>query len=135
MDTAASLDAGFLVGGEDAVGLAQGCTFPLTVIQIEHSAGLALEGRIAREDPGAMRPRTDRILAEPAPQRRLPDRGDQAALDNLAVDLRHAPARKRHLRLVGELASEPLIAATRLGGKSAGRPLRDCSSKPRSLSR
>ena len=119
VDAATSLDAGLLVGGEDAIGRTQGLAFPLTLVQIEHAAGLVLKGRIAWEDPSAMRPRTDCILTQPAPQRRLPDRGDEAPLDDLAADLRYAPARERHLRLVGELTGERFNRDDEAGGKRA----------------
>ena len=119
MDPAASLDAGLLVRGEDAVRWAQGLSFPFPVIQVQHSDGLALECRIARENPGAMRPRTTRILGEPAPQGGLSDRGDQPALDDLAADPRQAPTRERHLRLVRQLTDQGLNGDDETGGKSA----------------
>ncbi len=128
MDPAARLDAGLLVRGEDAVRWAQGLSFPFPVIQVQHSEGLALEGRIARENPGAMRPRADCILGEPAPQGGLSDRGDQAALDDLAADLRHTPARQRHLGLVRQLAGQGLNGDEDAGGKSA--PGAQCGSVP-----
>ena len=53
-------------------------------IEVEDSRGLLLEVRIAGKQPAAMMPRPDGVLPEPAPHRRLTDRGDQTALDRLA---------------------------------------------------
>jgi hypothetical protein len=119
MDTAARLDTGLLVRGDDAVSLAQRFSFPFSLVQVQHSTGFALESRIAREDPGSMRPRTDRILGKPAPECAITDRGYQAALDDLAADLRHAPARQRYVGLVRQLASQGLNGHYDAGGKRA----------------
>lgn len=115
----ASLNARLLIGGQNAIGLAQGFALPLRLIQVQYSAGFELESRITRENPGAMSPGSNGIVAEPAPQGRFTDRGHQPALDDFAADLRHAPARQRHLRLVGQLAGQGLNGYDEAGGKRA----------------
>jgi hypothetical protein len=47
-----------------------------TLIQIQDPAGLLRKARVAREDPRAVVPQTDRVLAQPAPDRDRRDRRD-----------------------------------------------------------
>ena len=119
MTAATSLDAGLLIGTHDAVARGKRCPLPAALVQIEHAGGFALEVRVTRKDPAAMRPGTDRILGEPAPQCRLPDGGHEPALDNLAADLRQAPARERHLVLIRQLTGQGLNGDHQTGGKRA----------------
>ena len=58
------------------------------------------------------------------------DGSHQAALDDFTADRRPAPARERHFGLVRQLAGQALTATATLGEKSAGRPVRERSSKP-----
>jgi len=61
------LDAGLLVGGEHIITWPQCVATPPALVEIENAAGLAGELPIAWEDPGAMPPWAQCILAEPAP--------------------------------------------------------------------
>ena len=56
------LDRGFLVAADDVVAGMQELAFPPAGVEIEDSAGLGGELGVAREDPGAVLPRFDRIL-------------------------------------------------------------------------
>jgi hypothetical protein len=65
MAPATHLDAGLLVGAQDVVPWAQGQPLPAPLIQIQNPARLGGELGIAQEDPAAMAPWPERILAEP----------------------------------------------------------------------
>ena len=67
------LDTGLLVDAEHIIARPQCCTFPPTLVEIDDTAGFAGKLRIAREYPAAMAPRTQCILAKPAPKRRATD--------------------------------------------------------------
>src|SRR3974377_927303 len=77
MDAAAGLDAGLFVGGEHEIVGAQRLVFPETLVEIQDGAGFLEEARVARKDPGAMTPRTERILTETTPDGGAADLGDQ----------------------------------------------------------
>ena len=70
------LDRGFLVAAHDVIAGLQQFAFPSAGVEVEVPAGLLGEVGVAREDPGAVLPRLDRILLEPAPDR---DPGDLLA--------------------------------------------------------
>jgi hypothetical protein len=73
------LDAGLLVGAEHVITWPQRGATPPALVEIENAAGLAGELRIAWEDPGAMPPGAQRVLAEPAPESGAADLRDDAA--------------------------------------------------------
>ena len=129
--TAACLDTGLLVRADHTISRGKCRAMPAPLVQIEHAGGFALKVRIAREDPTAVRPGTDRILGEPAPQRRLTDTGHKPALDHLAADLRHAPARQWYLIFIRQLAGQGLNGYDETGGKRA--PGAPCGIAPPSL--
>jgi hypothetical protein len=75
----ASLNRGFLIGRDDEVLGSQGLAFPLAGVQVQYTASLVLEVRIAGEDPRAVTPGPDGIGGEPSPDGDAGDLGDQAA--------------------------------------------------------
>ena len=81
------LQLGLLVGTDDVVAGMQPPALPAALIQIEHAAGLLAELRVAREHPRAPRPRPDRILLKPAPNRGARNRAHDASRDRLAREL------------------------------------------------
>ena len=113
-----SLDARLLVAREHAVLGGQGLAFPATFVEVEKAGRLLFEGGVAREDPAALGPGTDRVVAEPAPERCVPDRGDEPAADRFAADLGNAEPRERELVLVGQLAGKRLNGDPDAGEKS-----------------
>ena len=60
--TLPGLDRGFLVAADDVVARMQQLTFPPAGIEVEDPASLLGEAGVAREDPGAVLPRLDRVL-------------------------------------------------------------------------
>ena len=103
MDTAAGLDAGLLVGGEHEIAGAKRLTFPETFVEIQDGAGLLDKARVARKDPGAMTPGTERVLTEPTP-------------NGGAADLSGSTRR------CGNSQARALTWTTRLGEKAGGTP-------------
>jgi hypothetical protein len=73
------LDTGLLVEAQHVISRPQCCTFPAAPVQVDDAAGLAGEVRVARENPTAMAPGTQGILAKPAPERGAADLGNDAA--------------------------------------------------------
>jgi hypothetical protein len=62
----ARLDARLLVGAEHKITRPQRFVLPSTLIQVQDAAGLDGKSGVAGEDPAAMAPRPQRVLAEPA---------------------------------------------------------------------
>jgi hypothetical protein len=115
------LDRGFLVGADDEVARLEQLPLPATLVEVEDRAGLGGEVGVAREDPRAIAPRPDRVLAQPAPDRRARDLCDDPALDRLARDLSARPARERDAVLAGQLARQRLdLGDLRRGKKTSG---------------
>jgi len=69
-----------------------------------------------------MRPRTNGILGEPAPEGRVADRGDQAPSDSLATNVWNAQPREGKLVFMGSSQASALTATTTLGGKASRPP-------------
>ena len=84
------LDTCLLVRREHTVRIRQGRTLPEALIEIEDAPSLLAEQGIPRKDPAAMVPGSDGILAEPAPDRRLANGGDQSALNGFSLQISHA---------------------------------------------
>ena len=86
MATSQGLDRRHLVGGDDVLVATQLGARKAAGVEVEHAPRLRLEGRIAREDPAAVRPGTNRILGEPAPDGGPRDLRHDAAADHLPTD-------------------------------------------------
>jgi len=63
----AGLDGWLLVGADHVVAGMQALALPDAGVEVKDRSGLLGGQRVAREDPGAMLPRLDRVLREPAP--------------------------------------------------------------------
>jgi len=75
--SAAGLNTGLLVCGDDVVVSAQWSALPDAFVKIEDGSGFVGKVRIAREDPASMLPGAEGIPAEPTPQSGTADLGDQ----------------------------------------------------------
>ena len=62
MPTRERLQLRLLIGADDVLARVQQPTFKAPCVEIQDAAGLGLEVGIAREDPTAVIPRTDRVL-------------------------------------------------------------------------
>ena len=118
MSAAARLHAGLFVGRQDAVVRRQPFPLPDAGVQVEDGTGFRGKVGIAREEPTAMAPRPDRIGGEPAPHGRAADGRDDAARDDLALQLAQRPARQRDAGGARTLAREALDLNDDAGGKS-----------------
>jgi hypothetical protein len=76
MSTKQGLELALLISGDDVVPGVQAPALPEALIEVENPAGLLREVGIAREYPGAPRPRPDRVLRRIAPDRGARDRAD-----------------------------------------------------------
>ena len=109
-----------LVSRDHIVARVQPPTLPAALVEIERTAGLLAEVRVAREHPRAPRPRADRILGQPPPDRRPRDLADDPALDRFARELSRRPARQRPPGLGRQLARQRLDLGDLGGGKTTG---------------
>lgn len=88
----ACLDAGFLIGRKHEVIGFQGLAFPLPGVEVEDASRLLGELGVAREYPGAVMPRADGVLVNPAPHGFIADGGNDTTLLGIADDIRRAQA-------------------------------------------
>jgi len=112
------LDAGLLVSAENVIARPKCSTFPTAVVKIEDAARFAVELWIAREDPGAMTPGPQRILAQPAPEGSAADLGDDAVCHRLLAQFGDRPARQGQTSPTWQLTSQRLDGHNDTGGKS-----------------
>ena len=80
----------------------------------------AREVGVAEEDPAAVGPRPERILAEPAPDRRPGDLRHQTLADRLGPDVADLQPRERQVQLTRPGADERLHRDDQLRGKRPG---------------
>jgi site-specific DNA recombinase len=113
------------VGADDHVARFEQLALPAALVEVEHPAGLLEEVGVAREDPRALLPRLDRVLGQPAPDRR---RGRLAgcALDHEAVELGSTEARERHALRLGQLAGDRLDLGDLFRGENGAGGPRAC---------
>ncbi len=118
MDPPAGLDRRFRVRADHTIAGLQQLALPAARIQVEHPPGLLKEVRVAREDPRAVLPRLDRVLCQPAADRRR-RRVAHATLHDEPVQLRATEARERDALLLGQLARDRLDLGDLLRGEAA----------------
>ena len=107
MDPLARLDRGLGVGADHAVAGLKQLALTAALVEIEDRPGLLHELRVAREDPRALLPGLDRVLRQPAADRRSRRLAD-GLLDDEAVKLRTAEARQRQPMGLGQFARDRL---------------------------
>ena len=95
MESEPGLDAGLFVGGNDEFIGAQRLSLPTALVEVEHLEGFSLEVRVARENPTAVLPGTDRVLVEPTPDGSATDLGDDAALGDFTDQILSAESGQR----------------------------------------
>src|SRR3990172_7599100 len=108
MDPRPGLDGRLLVGADDVLVGPEWLALPAAAIEIEDAPGLGLELGIAREEPGAVRPGPQGVLAQPAPDGGQADRLDDLALDRLARDVGDREACQGQTEISRPLAGEGL---------------------------
>lgn len=91
------LDAGFFIGRQNKLVLLKGASFPYSFIKIQNPAGFLGKLGIARENPGAVAPRTNGILMKPSPNGAVTDCCGQSRSPNLPTQISNAPSGKRSL--------------------------------------
>jgi hypothetical protein len=116
---AAGLDGGLLVGADDVLVFAERLASEHPLVEVEDDSGLGSEVGVAGKDPGAVLPRLDRVLGQPAPQRRGRYVIDQAGSQDLGAQFGETPAAKRHPAGGGQLAGDRLARGDHRGREGA----------------
>jgi len=114
------LNAGFFIRGEDEFVGAEFTALPEALVQIQDPSGLGFEMRVSREDPAAVLPGTDGVLAQPSPDGGVTDGCRQAAGADLGAEFGHAPARKGHTETMGQFAGDGFNAHDQFRGEKPG---------------
>ncbi len=104
MEAMTRLDAGFFVGRDHKFIFGERLSLPLTLVEIQNPTRFGGKVRVARENPTAMLPRTNRVFMQPAPQGGVAQLGDQATLANMMGQLVQTPAGQRHAMRGGQFA-------------------------------
>jgi hypothetical protein len=126
MATSERLQLGLLIGADHVLIRTQPAALEHPRVEIEYPPGLFGEGGIAREDPRARLPRLDRVIVQPAPDRRR-GRVGHAALDHQPVQLSAREAPQRDAVGDRQLARERLDLGDLLRGENgAGDPRAAC---------
>ena len=120
----------FFICREDELVGAEFTALPDALVQIQNASGLGFEIRISWEDPAAVLPRTDGVLAQPSPDGGVTDGCRQAASADVGAEFGHAPARKGHTEAMGQFAGDGFNAHDQFWGETRGRPGRCLSSRP-----
>ena len=115
--------AGFLIGRNHIIIGSQWLASPTAMVKIEHAPRLLCKGRIARENPTAVRPRLDGVRVQPPPHSRIAYRGHDAPLHGLACYIAAAQTREGQAQFVGKLTRQRLNLHDDPRGKThAGAP-------------
>ena len=120
MDASPGLDAGLFIGGNYKLVLLQGLALPDSLVEIEQASGFEGELRVTGKNPTPMKPRSDGVLMQPAPEGAITDLGHQPGLADLVVQFGQAPSRERQARLAGQLASQGFNLHDQFWGEKPG---------------
>ena len=120
MTAAARLNAGFFVGGDDEFVVMQRLLFPDAFIKIENTASLDRKFRIARENPTAVLPGSDRIGVKPTPHRTVTDSGHKSGLADLRAQIGDTPTRERNVISGRQFTGEGLYLNDQFWGEKPG---------------
>src|SRR5947207_7071010 len=101
----------FFICREDELVGAEFTALPDALVQIQNASGLGFEIRISWEDPAAVLPRTDGVLAQPSPDGGVTDGCRQAASADVGAEFGHAPARKGHTEAMSLMPISALATA------------------------
>ncbi len=110
---------GLLVGADHIGVRLQLLALEDPVVQVQDHSGLGGKVGVAGEDPGAVLPRLDRVLGQPAPQRGGGDVVDQAGGQDLGAQFSEAPAAKRDAAGGGQLTGDRLARGDHRGREGA----------------
>ena len=120
MDASAGLDAGLFIGRNDELVFLEGLALPDALVEIQQTSGFGCELRVAGKNPTAVKPGSDGVFMEPAPESAITDFGHQPGLTNLLVQLGQTPARERQAGLAGQFASQGFNLHDQFWGEKPG---------------
>jgi hypothetical protein len=112
------LNPRLLVGREHKILGTKRLSLPETLVEIEERAGLFHKQGITRKDPASMPPRTDGVLAEPAPNGGSANLGHQPLVENFLADVGDREARQWQALAMRQFTSESFYLNDETGGKS-----------------
>jgi hypothetical protein len=95
---------------------------PNTLVEIEDRSGPFQKQGIARENPASITPRSNGVLAEPAPDRGAADLGYQPLSENFLPDVGNREARQGQALAIRQLTSEGFYLHDETGGKAGLTP-------------
>lgn len=123
MDAGAGLNTGLFIRRNDKLVLLQGLALPDSLIEIQQASSFGSELGVPRENPTAVKPRSNGIFMQPAPESAVTDFGHQPGVTDLLVQLGQTPARERQAELAGQFASQGFNLHDQFwGGKPGGGP-------------
>jgi len=96
----------------------QGLSLPNTLVEIEDRSRLFQKQWIARENPASITPRSNGVLAEPAPDGGSADLRYQPLSENFLPDVGNREAREGQALAMRQLTSESFYLHDETGGKS-----------------
>jgi hypothetical protein len=117
----AGLDAGLLVGAQNVIVRRERHALPDTFVEIENPSGFFDKSKIARKNPTAEAPWTERVAAESTPQGRAADFGHDPFGQHFAADFRQGKTQKRQTETRREFAGQCLNLDD-AGGKAGRTP-------------
>jgi hypothetical protein len=130
MPAAERLQLRLLVGADHVLAGSQPLALKGSGVEVEHPAGLLRKGGVTRKDPRARLPRLDRVLVQPAPDRRR-RRVRHAALHDEAMQLTPRELRQQQPAGSRQLARDRLDLGDLLrAGNGAGDPRAACPLTP-----
>src|SRR5438128_4309064 len=119
VDPSARLDRWLLVGADHELAWMQPLALEASLVEVEHRPCLLEEGGVGGEDPGAMLPGLERVLGQPAGDRRGRGLAD-APLDDQPVQLSAREARERGALPARKLAGDRLHLRDLFRGENGG---------------
>ncbi len=120
MTAEAGLDARFFVRRNDKVIGGQRAALVLTGVEIEDAPRLDRKLGIAREDPGAVLPRANRVFVQPPPDGLVADPGDNARPLRLAHDISGTQPGERQAERCRQLTRERFNLDDEFWGEKPG---------------
>jgi len=115
--SAARLNAGFFVRGDNKIMTVKGFAFPDALIQVQNPCSLMFKIRISRPNPASVTPGTDSIFAQPTPDSFAADGSDNTAFFRLPCDFIVGKSREKKSELFRQLASKRFDSNNDLRGK------------------
>ena len=118
-----SLNACFLISRYNKFIIPEACPVPHLSIKVENTPSFGFKLGIARKNPAAVLPRSDRILMKPSPYCTIANVSDDTRPPSLPSDISNTQSRKRKALIGWQFTSQPLYLYDQIrGGKPEDDP-------------